>query len=410
MGGLASFSLSLTAVNVVASLVTVYGLGLATGGPVVMVWGWVGVALGFTLVGLALGEVGAAHPGTGGVYYWTGCLAPHRHAGAWAYACGWASYLAYTGCTAAFAYTLASLCSALAAAVRAPAGAFDLSGTVPPPPLPPAAFVGFSAGATVGLALAALAAWAVLNSLRVDQQAWVVTLGALLQAVTAVAVVTAVLAGAPTLAPPRFVFTTFVNGTGWDDRPAYVALLGLLYSLFAFTGFDAAGQLGEETRDAARAAPRGMVACCIATAGLGWALTLALLFATPDPAALLANPYVGTAGANQPVVALLFGCAGRAGGAALTALLAANLFLAGVSALAANARIVFALARDGGVPGAQWLRRVSGRTGIPLRAVAAAFAIDALLLLLTLSSSSIIYNVSSTPLSPPFTHTRACTE
>jgi amino acid transporter len=41
-----------------------------TGGPAVMVWGWIVVAVMTMLVGLAMAEVCSAHPTSGGPYFW----------------------------------------------------------------------------------------------------------------------------------------------------------------------------------------------------------------------------------------------------------------------------------------------------------------------------------------------------
>ena len=395
VSGLMSFSLSLTAVNCVSSLVSVYALGLATGGPVVMVWGWAVVAVGFTLVGLALAEICSAFPYAGGVYAWTGQLAPPRLAPTISYVCGWASYLATTGASATFAYSFAAMCSALAAAVAAPEGAFDLPASADPPPIEDGAFTGFGSGETVGIALGVLTVWALINGLRIDQQGWVVNVGAVVQVASTIVLMAVVLALAPELNSASFVVTEFYNGTGWDST-GYVVLLGLLYSLFAFTGFDAAGQVAEETQDASRSAPLGMIGCCITTALIGILLTVTMLAASVDIPGILNNPYVGLTGANQPIVALFYYAAGPTGGAALVGIMIVNLFSAGVSCITATSRIAFALARDGGLPGSAYIRRIDPRTGTPLIAVAVVFGVVAVVLLTTLSSTSAIFTVSST--------------
>jgi len=397
-----NFSMALTAVNCVSSLITVFALGLTTGGPVVMVWGWIVVAVGFSLVGVSLAEICSAYPAAGGVYHWTAQLAPSKWAPAASYSCGWANYLAGTGATATFACSFASLVSALTAAVRAPPGAFDLAPgapglAMPTPPLPPADYTGFSPGAEVALAIATTAVWGLINALRVDQQGWVNNFAAGWQIASTAVIAAVVLGAAPELSSPTFVFTEFYNGTGWASVP-YVVLIGLLYALFAFTGFDAGCQLAEETQDPSRAAPLGMIGCCLCTAVLGLILTVSLLFGTVDVAALLNNPYVGVDAANQPVVALFYYVGGRAGGPILVVLMVVNLFMAGVSTVTATSRMVFALARDDGLPGSSYLRWLHPTTGTPLLAVLLIIGVDAVILLLTLSSTSAIYNVSSTTL------------
>ena len=46
-----------------------------------------------------------------------------------------------------------------------------------------------------------------------------------------------------------FVFTEFVNNTGWDNS-FYVVLLGLLLAQYTFTGYDASAHMTEETHGA----------------------------------------------------------------------------------------------------------------------------------------------------------------
>jgi amino acid transporter len=50
----------------------------------------------------------------------------------------------------------------------------------------------------------------------------------------------------PTLSSTSFVLTKFNNETGFDSS-YYVAMIGLLASLYAFAGYEAAGTMAEET-------------------------------------------------------------------------------------------------------------------------------------------------------------------
>ncbi len=53
------------------------------------------------------------------------------------------------------------------------------------------------------------------------------------------------------------MFTHYENYTGFDS-PAYISLIGLLTSLYAFAGYEGAATLAEETENPHRAAPRGV--------------------------------------------------------------------------------------------------------------------------------------------------------
>src|SRR5207248_580454 len=70
-----------------------------------------------------------------------------------------------------------------------------------------------------------------------------------------------------------FVFTHFANTTGWHST-FYVALLGLLLAQYTFTGYDASAHMTEETRDAARSGPRGIVMSIIVSLIAGWVLLI----------------------------------------------------------------------------------------------------------------------------------------
>ena len=70
----------------------------------------------------------------------------------------------------------------------------------------------------------------------------------------------AVIVGALAFVPDHhqsasFVFTKFVNNTGWGSG-VYVVLLGLLMAQYTFTGYDASAHMTEETHKAATAGDR----------------------------------------------------------------------------------------------------------------------------------------------------------
>ena len=75
-----------------------------------------------------------------------------------------------------------------------------------------------------------------------------------------------------------FVFGHFVNNTGWGST-LYVVLLGLLLAQYTLTGFDASAHMTEETHNAARSGPRGIVMSIVVSVVAGWILLVGLTFA-----------------------------------------------------------------------------------------------------------------------------------
>ena len=54
MSGFSNFAVSFTIISILSGCLTLYGFGLNTGGPVVIVWGWPFVGLMTLFVGLAM--------------------------------------------------------------------------------------------------------------------------------------------------------------------------------------------------------------------------------------------------------------------------------------------------------------------------------------------------------------------
>lgn len=64
-----NFSFTFTAVAVVSSVTVMFPYGLLTGGPVVMIWGWVVGSLFTNIVGLSMAEICSSYPSAGSVYH-----------------------------------------------------------------------------------------------------------------------------------------------------------------------------------------------------------------------------------------------------------------------------------------------------------------------------------------------------
>jgi amino acid transporter len=99
MSGFSNFAVSFTIISVLSGCLTLYGFGLNTGGPAVIVWGWPFVGLMTLFVGLAMAEVCSSFPTAGGLYYWSAKLAK-KNAAAWSWFTGWFNFLGQVAVTA----------------------------------------------------------------------------------------------------------------------------------------------------------------------------------------------------------------------------------------------------------------------------------------------------------------------
>jgi amino acid transporter len=111
MSGFSNFAVSFTIISILSGCLTLYGFGMNTGGPALIVWGWPFVGVMTLFVGLAMAEVCSSFPTAGGLYYWSAKLAP-RDGAAWAWFTGWFNFLGQVTVTAGIDFGAASFLTA----------------------------------------------------------------------------------------------------------------------------------------------------------------------------------------------------------------------------------------------------------------------------------------------------------
>ena len=99
-----NFSFCFTAVAVVSGCSLLFSFGLQTGGPVVMVWGWIVGSIFSTIVGMSMAEICSSYPSAGSVYHWAGMLASPKWAPFSSYICGWFNFIGNGASDAGFAF------------------------------------------------------------------------------------------------------------------------------------------------------------------------------------------------------------------------------------------------------------------------------------------------------------------
>src|ERR1700759_4727268 len=196
MSGFSNFAVSFTIISILSGCLTLYGYGMNTGGPVLITWGWPFVGIMTLFVGLSMAEVCSSFPTAGGLYYWSAKLAP-RNPAAWSWLTGWFIFLGQVAVTAGIVFGAASFLNAL----------LDIQWGFDTRPWH-----------TIVLFAAILVLHAVLNSFGVtivsilnNVSVWWHIVGVLL------------IVGALAFAPGHhqsasFVFTHFVNNTGWSSK------------------------------------------------------------------------------------------------------------------------------------------------------------------------------------------------
>ncbi|MFJ9961261.1 amino acid permease [Streptomyces avermitilis] len=363
MSGFGNFAISLSVISVLSGCMTLYGFGMNTGGPAVMLWGWVIVGAMVMFIGAGLAEVTSAYPTSGALYYQAETLGGRK----WGWYTGWLNLLGLLGAIAGIDYGAALF-----------TGAFlNLQSGFEPTPGKIMAIYLCILALHAGLNLFGVRLVSVLNSISVWWH-----LGGV-----------ALIVGALAIVPPHhqsadFVFGEFVNNTGWTS-PMYVAVIGLLLAQYTFCGYDASAHLSEETTNAQVSAARGIIHSIGWSWLAGFALLAGLTFAIQD--------YAGTAGSatGVPPAQIFLDALGLAGAKALLLVVIIAQLFCGNAETAAASRMVFAFSRDGALPGSHLWRQVDHRTGTPRNAVWLSVGCAALLALPSMYSPTAYAAITS---------------
>jgi len=266
MSAFSNFAISFSTICVVAGGITSLQLGTsAVGGAAAGVIWPLGVAFSL-VVALCMAQVASAFPTAGGLYHWSSILGGKG----WGWATAW--------------FNLGGLVF-VTAAVNV--GAYGL-------------FVNF-VGPLLGIDPARLGLWhqllgvaaiVVSHALFNHFGIRVTTLltdfsGYLIGAVTLLLTVV-MLRAAPAFDAGRlFTFVNLSGGAGGNVWPAHdgvsvMVLLALMWPVYTITGFDASAHTSEETVQAARNVPKGMLRSVYLSGLVGWVMVVAFVLAMPD--------------------------------------------------------------------------------------------------------------------------------
>ncbi|PWZ11284.1 Amino-acid permease BAT1 [Zea mays] len=376
---LSNFAFSFSIISVLTGVTTLYNTGLNFGGPATMTFGWF-VAGAFTMaVGASMAEICSSFPTSGGLYYWSARLSGKRWAPFASWITGWFNVVGQWAVTTSVDYSLAQLIQVI---ILLATGGKTGGGYVA------------SKYMVLGFHAAILLSHAVINSLPISclsflgqfAAAWNV-LGSLppildLSACTGIilllvaAGVFVLMIAVPTVATERasaeFVFTHFnTDNDGAGIRSSlYIFVLGLLMSQYTFTGYDASAHMTEETKNADKNGPIGIISAIGISILVGWGYILGITFAVKDIPYLLSpdNDAGGYAIAEVFYLAFKSRYGSGVGGIVCLGIVAVAIYLCGMSSVTSNSRMAYAFSRDGAMPFSSVWHKVN-RQDVPINAV-----------------------------------------
>ncbi len=343
-----AFSVAFAFISPIVALYGIFALTFAAAGPA-MWWAFVIVLVAQVLVAAVFGELASRWPFAGGVYAWARRLGGETYGwfAGWAYmwtlmiAIGSAAYIANLFVPVVLGVGPFSPGTMVVAAVI-----FILVGT------------GLNLLGHVGLKIVAFTALIV-------ELIGSVGIGAYL-----------LIAGREQ--PFSVIFESHGSGIGsgpwvWSGLAAAMAFVG-----WAFVGFESAGDIAEEVSDPERAVPRAMLASIALVGVVVLFSALAVILSIPDIDAVMSGE------SADPVAETIVFHLGEGVVRPLFAMFVFAFLATFVTAQAAASRVMWSFARDGVLPGSDWLKHLSGDAKIPARAILVTGAVPILVVLSSL--------------------------
>ncbi|KAI3453073.1 hypothetical protein Pfo_009736 [Paulownia fortunei] len=353
---LSNFAFSFSIISVLTGVTTLYNTGLTYGGPVSFVYGWL-IAGCFTMaVGFSMAEICSSYPTSGGLYYWSAKLAGPKWAPFASWITGWFNIVGQWAVTTSVDFSLAQLIQVI---ILLGTGGKNGGGYVASKYV----VIAFHGGI--------LLLHAILNSLPISWLSFFGQLAAAWNILGVFVLMIIIPLVATEKASTEFVFTHFNtdNGEGISSR-LYIFVLGLLMSQYTLTGYDASAHMTEETKNADKNGPKGIISSIGISIIVGWGYILGITFAVTKIPNLLSpdNDAGGYAIAEIFYQAFKSRYGNGVGGIICLGIVAVAIFFCGMSSITSNSRMAYAFSRDGAMPFSMFWHKVN-KQEVPINAV-----------------------------------------
>ncbi len=352
MSGFSNFAISFSIICILAGGISAFPAAFNAAGPggAVIIW-LIGGALAMT-VAWGMGQIASSFPTAGGLYHWSS----HLGGKAWGWATAWFNLVGLICVVSSVDVLL-----------------YDVF------------FKNILLSSTLGVDVSTFGFWhqfvfltivlgtqALFNHYGIGITTKLTDIsGYLILGLTVILIVGLFVFSPVALDFSRLVtFTNFTGPTGGDVVPfrtesiAFAFLLGLSYVCYTITGFDASAHTSEETQDAQVNVPKGMWTAVF------WSWVFGLVAVA---AYILTMPSIqeGAAAGWASFHTYFWSASGMPYGLKLflaVGLVVVN-YLCALAGLTSCSRMMFAFARDGGLPGSKTLAQVSTTYRTPTYAI-----------------------------------------
>jgi urea carboxylase system permease len=336
LGFLSNFAIAFSFISVSTGTYGNFGVGLSQAGPAFF-WTWPIVIIGQFLVALVFAELASHFPVAGSIYQWSKRLSSRTLGWFTGWFYFWAQVVTVTAVAVIVAYVVDG--------IHGPVGDTPFLDSADP--------TGLTTMFTF-ISVLTLIVTTLINAYGVRLLSILNNIGVGTE-ILGMVVFALVLLFFANHQSPSIIFDTAGTeaATGGSYLPAFA--LGLFMALFVVYGFDTAGTFGEETVDASRQAPRGVLWSVAISGIVGTVFLLAVILAIPDVPTAMGQFFpiadTITATLTQEIVG------GITVGEIYLFVILVSVFVCTLAIQGAATRMMFSMSRDRHLPlGSLWGR------------------------------------------------------
>ncbi|KAL4755482.1 hypothetical protein BDW72DRAFT_163888 [Aspergillus terricola var. indicus] len=336
---LSMLGLAFAILNSWTALSTSLNLSLPSGGCTSVIWGLVTAGVCNICTAASLAEFLSAWPTAGGQYHWVAAISWKRQMPILSWVTGWANVAGWLALTATGGLLSSTLIGGIIGLVY-PLFEFQR-------------WHQFLIYIAINIIAFTINAFMNVGLPLVTKSAFIWSLTGFV-----VISITILSCASPDYNSGEFVFGEFINTTGWPDGVAW--LLGLLQGGFGLTGFDGVAHMIEEIPNPTVLGPRIMIGCVGIGIATGLIFLIVLLFVAGD-----INLVIGSAA--TPLLQIFHDATkSNAGSICLLMFPLVCTVFAATTIMTTSSRMVYAFARDGGLPASPFFSKVHPKLQVPL--------------------------------------------
>jgi urea carboxylase system permease len=367
LGFLSNFAIAFSFISVSTGSFGNLGYGMGMGGPVFF-WTWPIIVIGQLLVALVFAELASHYPVAGSIYQWSKRLSNRT--------LGW-----FTG----WFYFWAQVVTVTAVAVIV---AFVVDGLLGSPTVGDVGFLDSPDPTGITTMFTFIAVGALVLTTAIN--AFGVRLLSILNNIGVATEILGMLVFALNLLffanhqSPDVLFKTFGAEQAQNGDFLATFMLGFFMSVFILYGFDTAGSFGEETIDAGRQAPRGVISSVLASGVVGVVFLLAVILSMKDIPGQMAAGLGGEIPIANTILDNLNGSliGGFTLGTLYLVVILVSVFVCTLAIQGAATRMMFSMGRDRHLPLGRFWGTVNPTFRTPANAAVAVGVLAALPILL----------------------------